>query len=147
VVGLETGSSLFLLAAPLVPGVVKTVDAVVTGVVAPCTGRVTLVPLVLGLLICPERGGLVLGTVMAPRRGRFCGMRYAAGVDGRPFADWAPRSRGLMRLDGARGIASGDSLVFDFLMADWRGSARLLEVGDWMLGFCVVGDEGAKLIA
>jgi hypothetical protein len=74
-------------------------------------------------------------------------MRYAAGVDGRPFADWVPSSRGLMRLDGARGIALGDALVFVFLMADWRGSARLLELEGWMLGFCVVDDEGAKLMA
>jgi len=126
--GLASRSSLSLLAAPLVSGILETVDAAVTGVdCCPCS--VVLVPPVLGLLTCLERGRFDWGVTKAPRRGRFCGKRLPGGG---ALVEGLVSGKGFMRLDRARVTFEGNPVLVLFV-DDWR-EGRFVRVKGWMPG-------------
>ena len=140
VTGLEPAFPLPLLAALVIPGILETVDAVVTGVdCCPCS--VMLVPPVLGLLTCRERGWPVWGATVAPRRGRFGGRRVALE---RALALVGPigSGSGFVRLGRAVVMSEGGP-VPGFCMTDGRGD-RLGGREGWVLSGRVVGAEGEK---
>ena len=132
VTGLEPAFPLPLLAALVIPGILETVDAVVTGVdCCPCS--VMLVPPVLGLLACLERGWIVCWeAIVAPRRGRFCGKRLLGALVG-PIGSGSP----FMRLVRAVVVSEGGPVPV-FCVTDGRGD-RLVGRKGW-----VAGAEGEK---
>lgn len=125
VLSLSLSLSLSWLATLVIPCIFDMVDTAVTGVDS-CPCNVALVPPVLGLLTCRERGWLSWGATMAPRRGRVCGKRLA------------PRGALVEGLGTGRGLdRTGATLdgnpILGFLMADWRGG-RLVGVGGCLPG-------------
>jgi len=142
VTGLEPALPLPLLVALVTPGILETVDAVVTGVDC-CPWSVMLVPPVLGLLACLERGWLVCwGATVAPRRGRFCGRRL---LELERALVGPIGGSGFMRLGRAVVVSEGGPGPV-FCVTDERGDRLVGRIG-WVFSCRVAGSEGEKWTA